>query len=414
MIFIKVLIISCLIGIGTLVSAQDHASYIRQFQDLAVAEMLRTRIPASIKLAQAILESRCGRSDLACKANNHFGIKCGSDWRGKGYHLEDDDYSNGKLIKSCFREFNSVMESYMAHSDFLSDPGKASRYGFLFQLNLTDYKGWAKGLSRAGYATDPQYANKLIDIIEKYELFRFDNEYERQMAAIASRPTMIDMIVRYNNDVSYAVAASGDNAYIFAQRHDMRVSQLMKYNDDILSQEQLLDAGSKVYLQNKKSKYHGRQNYHLLKPGETMVAVSQQYGIKLDALLKRNGIINNEIPLPNQKIMLKGKLKKALRTADPYQVPEEKRTPVQQPMNAKVVSADVVDGQIVHGSASVNKTRPDLHAIRNENDHISHTVAKGETLYGIARTYGLSVDDLKKRNNLSADLIYTGQKLTLK
>jgi LysM repeat protein len=188
----------------------------------------------------------------------------------------------------------------------------------------------------------------------------------------------------------------------------------MKYNDDILSQEQLLDAGSKVYLQNKKSKYHGRQNYHLLKPGETMVAVSQQYGIKLDALLKRNGIINNEIPLPNQKIMLKGKLKKALRTADPYQVPEEKRTPVQQPMNAKVVSADVVDGQIVHGSASVNKTRPDLHAIRNENDHISHTVAKGETLYGIARTYGLSVDDLKKRNNLSADLIYTGQKLTLK
>ena len=128
--------------------AQDQAEYIRKYQDLAISEMVRTGIPASIKLAQALLESNCGKSDLACQANNHFGIKCGGNWDGKSYHKEDDDYADGKLVKSCFREFDCVRDSYIAHSDFLTDPAKAARYGFLFQLDPTDYKGWARGFPK--------------------------------------------------------------------------------------------------------------------------------------------------------------------------------------------------------------------------------------------------------------------------
>ncbi|HJW29100.1 MAG TPA: glucosaminidase domain-containing protein, partial [Saprospiraceae bacterium] len=132
--------------------AQDTDAYIRNFKDIAVAEMLRTGIPASIKLAQAMVESNCGTSELACKANNHFGIKCGGDWCGKTFRKEDDDYKDGELTKSCFREFKSPLESYVAHSDFLTDPKKATRYGPLFQLKPTDYKAWAYGLLKAGYA----------------------------------------------------------------------------------------------------------------------------------------------------------------------------------------------------------------------------------------------------------------------
>ena len=179
----KWLIFSAFCLICTLGFSQDKVAYIRKYQDIAIEEMKRTGIPASIKLAQGILESNCGQSELACKANNHFGIKCGGNWDGKSFQKEDDDYENGKLVESCFREFKSACDCYKAHSDFLSDPAKASRYGPLFLLDLTDYRGWAKGLSKAGYATDPQYADRLITIIEKYELFRFDNEYENELAS---------------------------------------------------------------------------------------------------------------------------------------------------------------------------------------------------------------------------------------
>ena len=164
------ILIGGFIAICNLGISQDNTTYINLYKDLAVAEMIRTGIPASIKLAQAMLESNCGRSELACKANNHFGIKCGNDWNGNHFKKEDDDYEDGQLVKSCFREFRTVYDSYVAHSDFLTDPAKSARYGFLFDLKTTDYQGWANGLSRAGYATDPQYANRLISLIEKYHL----------------------------------------------------------------------------------------------------------------------------------------------------------------------------------------------------------------------------------------------------
>ncbi len=316
----KLLIIIVLFVFLGALQAQDQITYIRKYQDIAVAEMLRSGIPASIKLAQAILESNCGQSELACKANNHFGIKCGGNWNGKSFHKEDDDYSNGQLVKSCFREFNSVMESYIAHSDFLADPAKAGRYGSFFLLEPTDYKGWAKGLSKAGYATDPQYADRLISIIEKYELYRFDNEYEHVLAS-DSPPSSAASLGHYTNDVKYTRAHQGDNAQILARRNDLSVSQLMRYNEDISARIRLWTPGQGISrIEEIKYKLASR-NITCSRKVRILLMYPVCMELKLSHWLKRNGLEKNEVPLPNQKIMLKGKSKKELRTVDPYEMP---------------------------------------------------------------------------------------------
>ena len=154
--------------------ADDHAAqiYLNKYKDIAVIEMYRTGVPASIKLAQGMHESSFGTSSLATRANNHFGIKCKAYWKGSTYYHKDDDFKNGKLIKSCFRSYNSEIESFVDHSNFLSE---RSYYKHLFNLDRTDYKAWAKGLKAAGYATDKRYAEKIISIIEKYNLHVFDH-----------------------------------------------------------------------------------------------------------------------------------------------------------------------------------------------------------------------------------------------
>ena len=146
-------------------------AFIELQKDMAIQEMHRTGIPASITLAQAIVESSWGKGQLATKANNYFGIKCNKNWKGETFYQKDDDYKNGKLIPSCFRNYTSVEESYIDHSNFLMG---SARYANLFNLSKTDYKGWARGLKAAGYATDPLYAQKLIEKIEMYQLFQYD------------------------------------------------------------------------------------------------------------------------------------------------------------------------------------------------------------------------------------------------
>ena len=148
------------------VSAQNKTEqYIEQYSQIAVDEMNRYNIPASITLAQGILESGNGESRLATQGNNHFGIKCHGNWNGKTIIADDDEKGE------CFRKYNKVAESYRDHSLFLTERG---RYSFLFDYNKTDYKKWAKGLKKAGYATNPKYPTLLIDLIEKYDLSRFD------------------------------------------------------------------------------------------------------------------------------------------------------------------------------------------------------------------------------------------------
>ena len=147
--------------------------YINQYKTIAISEMHRTGIPASITMAQAIVESKYGTSTLSVESNNHFGIKCKGGWEGKTYYFKDDDYRHGKLVKSCFRGYEDSVESYYDHSDFLVEN---SRYGVLFTLDKYDYKGWAKGLKKCGYATDRNYAKALIGMIEKYQLHLLDKE----------------------------------------------------------------------------------------------------------------------------------------------------------------------------------------------------------------------------------------------
>jgi len=358
-----------------------------------------------------MVESCCGTSELARKANNYFGIKCGGDWTGKSFNKEDDDYKDGELTKSCFREFNSPYESFVAHSDFLTDPKKSARYGFLFQLRPTDYEGWAKGLSKAGYATDPSYAAKLIKIIEDNRLYDFDSG-ENVMASAQPSASLGSTLIRTNNNADYAVAIEGDNLASISKRYDVNEKQLMKYNDNAFGEHQLLANGTKVYLEHKSSKFRGKQKYYVLKPGEDLIFVSQQYGIKLSALQKRNGIKGNQVPAAGQKIMLKGKSSVPIKTKDPYQIPDEVSTPPEstsQVMNtpAKYIETTppVVSTQThVHtNSVTVNPPSPG-----------EHVVVKGDTLFSIAQNFGLSVEELKKRNNLSVDSISIGQKLVIK
>ena len=167
----------------------------------------------------------------------------------------------------------------MAHSDFLKDPGKTSRYSSLFDLEKTDYKGWAHGLSKAGYATDPQYANRLIQIIEKYELYRYDNEYEHELVT-ANQPTInVHQIIRQVNNVNYTVALEGDNILLVAARNNMSARELMRYNEGIRNKEQVLASGERIFLEPKRSAYKGKQQYHLLKEGEDLADVSSLYGV---------------------------------------------------------------------------------------------------------------------------------------
>jgi len=408
-IFISGFMVICRLGFS-----QDNTTYINLYKDIAVSEMVRTGIPASIKLAQAILESNCGKSELACKANNHFGIKCGTDWNGKHFKKEDDDFENGQLVKSCFREFSSVNDSYVAHSDFLTDPGKSARYGSLFELGPTDYKGWAKGLSRAGYATDPQYANRLVDIIEKYELYRLDTEINNIQAS-SSKKTKSHYAVRYQNDVKYIVTEENDSPVSLAAQLDISPREILRYNDGIENEKQVLAKGDRVYLEPKQNKYKGKQKYHMMKEGDDMASISQKYGIKMSSLLKRNKLTGGQVPLPNQKVMLKGKLKKDLRTADPFAIP-----PRDQQMNDNNETANKNASIEVKDTSRVTSTKVTKPATIKEKSippatqNKGHVVSKGETLYGIAQSYGLSVDDLKKMNNLSVDTIFVGQKLEIR
>jgi len=168
-------------------------TYISQYKDIAVSEMKRTGIPASITLAQAIVESKYGTSTLATSSNNHFGIKCKSNWEGKRYYFKDDDYQNGRLVPSCFRSYEDPVQSYYDHSDFLLEN---NRYQPLFLLERTDYRGWALGLKKCGYATASHYAYSLIEAIEKYQLYQHDQTISIiQDAYVLSMPVQREEIV---------------------------------------------------------------------------------------------------------------------------------------------------------------------------------------------------------------------------
>ena len=285
----KVILFSLLISFPFLLMAQSQRQkrldYIDKYKDYAIESMKDYKIPASITLSQGILESGAGQSTLATKGNNHFGIKCGRNWKGrKSYH---DDDARGE----CFRNYRSAKESYDDHSKFLAN---GPRYAFLFDLEITDYKGWARGLKKAGYATDPSYANRLISIIEEYELYKFDSDESRgwfrvrkSKAAYEKENVPIQKHQVYlSNDLAYVVARSGDSFDLLAKEFKISAKKLIKYND--LHKGYTLTVGDIVYLRSKKNKAAKQYKVYTVQGGDSMHSISQKFGIKLKRLYKMN------------------------------------------------------------------------------------------------------------------------------
>ncbi len=328
------------------------STYISNFKGIAIEEMHRTGIPASIKLAQGLLESDWGRSDLATSANNHFGIKCGGAWNGNTFYKEDDDKDEkGQLIESCFRAFSSPLESYMAHSDFLTDPKKEYRYGFLFEYEATDYISWAKGLKKSGYATDPKYPNKLISIIEKYNLSRFDqpkkkNEYvftinrnesntkaethkttgvtglsekskvaehktklKKKSESIKRMPAKHISRLAYDiesiNNCRMVVAKGGETLKELARAVGFSEEEIIEINEIYDQSSVVLAENEFIYLEKKKRSYRGGQEFHKVKEGETMESIAQLYGLRVKSLYAKNRMPKNSITYEGVKLSIR-------------------------------------------------------------------------------------------------------------
>jgi LysM repeat protein len=274
--------------------------YIQQYSKIAIKEMKRTGIPASIKLAQGILESGSGTSSLARTANNHFGIKCHDNWQGATV-LKDDNKPN-----ECFRKYRSPEQSWLDHSDFLTS---RPRYASLFKLNKSDYKGWARGLQRAGYATNPQYAQRLIAIIEEEGLHHLDRGANLKIFSRETAATNLDPRFNYRqrtgrvNGIPCIRVQSGDTFETIAAYFNISLPKLLEYND---KQETSIRVGMNVFLKAKKNKAARAHARHRVQEGETAYWISQEYGIKLYRLLDYNYLKPNETLRPGETIFLRG------------------------------------------------------------------------------------------------------------
>lgn len=310
--------------------ARSVSDYINLYKDIAVNEMKRTGIPASITLAQAIIESDCGRSIIAREANNHFGIKCHNGW--SGLTIKHTDNSRNE----CFRKYPGAEESFYDHSDFLRS---TSRYSFLFNLNSTDYKGWAHGLKKAGYATNPDYANMLIRTIEQNGLYSYDQGYKipntqplaktpenrpqavdtaRQttvvyygdstkkviQTATNNRPVMARVPrISENNRVQFIVVKDGETKEKIENQFQLLKWELSKYNE--LKNDFIPEPGQILYLQPKRDRAEPGKEYYTTVSGDTMYKIAQQFGVKLKSLYEMNRMEDGSEPEAGKKIWLR-------------------------------------------------------------------------------------------------------------
>lgn len=307
-------------------------AYIASYHDLAIEEMKRSGIPASITLAQALLESDDGNSRLATEGKNHFGIKCKSDWTGATIRQDDDEKNE------CFRKYNTILDSYKDHSDFLS--GQV-RYEKLFSIPITDYKSWAKGLKEAGYATNPEYATRLIQIIEDNQLTAYDNGTFRavstgSVASVTASPVALENIpvhsrsgnrlkpsrttlsdvaqnpdsyvviverkVLKNNRVKYVIAKKGDSFSLIADDLHKSASSLRRYNE--VGKQYIIQPGEKIYIAQKRNKPQKEHIYHTVAAGESMRSIAQEYGITTQSIYKNNQITSADAIHVGQRLRL--------------------------------------------------------------------------------------------------------------
>ena len=373
--------------------------YVEKYKDLAIREMKRMGVPAAVTLAQGLLETENGNSDLVKKSNNHFGIKCKSSWTSAAVTHDDD------AIGECFRSYKDAEASYRDHSNYLRGN---DRYGFLFTLNPTDYKGWARGLRKAGYATNPKYPEILIKNIEQYNLQQYSLEAgsdvpkiatpEENRAAAADEATTQNTQPTSNSNVEVAanlhsalqlinghkcyVAKKGTSLLAIATAYEIDLSKLLEYND--LETDGILSADQLIFLQ-RKSKT-GEKDYYLVQHQETLYDIAQKNGIQLKYLLAYNQLSDKATVQSGSKLYLSA-------TRETQQANVIKEAAVKTTMAAApiAVSKPVVKN-VVSGSRI-------------------HEVQVKEGLYGIAKKYQVTVQQLRDWNNLNNDNLKIGQQL---
>lgn len=394
--------IVCLLMIaGVFAHAQQKPSvieYINTYKALAISEMQRTGIPAAIKLAQGIHETDAGNSELVRKSNNHFGIKCKSNWTGgKVYH---DDDARGE----CFRSYSSSQDSYIDHSNFLKE---SPRYAFLFKLEPTDYEGWAYGLKKAGYATNVKYSQILIRIINEYHLQDYTlialgkMDPADEWLAKQSNPVPLPEEIKLENttgptdkvlpepeliypegefkinNTRVVYAKAGTALLALAEQYDVSLKRLLDFND--LNEENVLARGQLIFLQRKRK--IGQQDFHVVQPGETVYDICQFEGVRLESLLEYNHLIKGMQPAEGEKLYLK-----AHAPARPLLATEVKKG---EPMVSLVKN------------------------VSQQNNFTTHIVQVKETLFSIAKKYSVSIEKLMQWNNLASYDLKTGQELVI-
>lgn len=415
--YFNLLLTFCFFVVGSRVAAQNTTilQYINTYKFAAIEEMKRTGVPASIKLAQGILETQAGQSDLVRRSNNHFGIKCKTAWAGEKVYHDDDERGE------CFRAYGTAMDSYKDHSDFLKN---SQRYSFLFKINPEDYKEWARGLKKAGYATNPKYWQQLVKYIEDYSLNFYTqialgkqqmaDELPMYASVVVDNPQVVAAAIvttdagapgngaieviamelpvqQYPegvfeiNSTRVITARAGSSLLALAEEHDLRFKQLLDFNDlpqdiDLLQKDQL------VFLQRKRK--HGANDFTVLYKNETLYDVSQREGIRLDDLLEYNFLEKTQQPAAGRKIFLKKEL-----AAKSLQQNNEVQYQVAQVSNSTGTVANNVD---------VEKKNTDTHIVQGR-----------ETLFGIAKKYQVTVDQIKTWNKLRSDELRTGQQLLI-
>lgn len=363
---------------------QTPTQYIDRYKELAVIEMHRSGVPASITLSQGVLESSSGNSRLAKFANNHFGIKCKGNWTGKTIYANDD------APDECFRAYGSVLESYKDHSDFLR---KNWRYHELFELKITDYKGWCHGLRKAGYATNPQYGKILINLIERYELYQYDTQKLPQNET----PEESEKI----NGVPVKIATKEETVRSIAEDNYLKDKHIRKWND--LPKDEEIKAGEVVYLKPKRRR--GSEDKHIVTKTDNMRGISQTYGIKLKHLYKKNRMETGTEPKVGEVLYMQ----KKRDSDDPVKTQAKKPNWEEEKkfVNPSAVNQNSFDSTNFDNPGAINKVTievPDF-----------HLVVKGDNIYRIAEKYHVFEEDILKWNpSLNPNTMQIGQKIILK
>ncbi|MGL5015081.1 MAG: glucosaminidase domain-containing protein [Bacteroidales bacterium] len=292
------LLLSLLLASVSVVEAQrknpDYVDYVEKYKDIAISNSKKYKIPASITLAQGLLESGAGKGRLAKEGNNHFGIKCHSDWSGRRIYHNDD------AIGECFRRYRHADESFSDHAKFLSE---RSRYSFLFDYRPNDYKAWANGLSKAGYATDKSYPSKLIRLIEDYELHKYDRGGSLSRPNREEKEPSVTRESFLNQGLLYVEAKRGETIEQVAKEIGISRKRLCKYNE--LPSGYTFDGGEIIYLEKKMKRSKSLDFYHTLGAGESIYFVSQKYGITLKSLYKLNDFGDDYMPNEGDSIRIR-------------------------------------------------------------------------------------------------------------